>query len=182
MRKQEFATCIIIAANKESIMSKVKVQSFINGCKGITVYLSCPMVLHELVSKMEQSSFDAKGKELFPSMAIELPNTLKSLRVVNELEQKLSLGKHVLNVEFDEDAEPSFYTTKATEKSPEGNRQMKIPGIVVDLTTVTPFVGKVIMPEVTNTSPATAEELELLAANAKRAEAQAAKRIAASQS
>ena len=157
-------------------MSKVKVQSFINGCKGITVYLSCPMVLHELVSKMEKSSFDANGKELFPSLAINLPNTLRSVRVIKELEQRLLLGKHVLNVEFDEDAEPSFYTTTP------GNQQMKIPGIVVDLTTVTPFVGKVIMWEVTDTSPATAEELELLAANAKRAEAQAAKRIAASQS
>ena len=163
-------------------MSKVKVQSFINGCKGITVYLSCPMVLHELVSKMEKSSFDANGKELFPSLAINLPNTLRSVRVIKELEQRLLLGKHVLNVECDEDAEPSFYTTTPTEKSPEGNQQMSIPGIVVDLTTVTPFVGKVIVPEVTDTSPATAEELELLAANAKRAEAQAAKRIAASQS
>ena len=163
-------------------MSKVKVQAFINGCKGITVYLSCPIVLHELVSTRGDSTFDAKGRELFPSLAINLPNTLKSLRVIKELEQKLLLGKHVLNVEFDEDAEPSFYTTTPTEKAPEGNRQMSIPGIVVDLTTVTPFVGKVIVPEVTDTSPATAEELELLAANAKRAEAQAAKRIAASQS
>jgi hypothetical protein len=157
-------------------MSKtIKTACFINAAKGLTVYVAAPISLHQTIEDLGHVTLREDGKKLYPSMAVNLPATLNNVRFCSNLAETLKGGKFVVEVEFNDDSELRFYETS------EGNAQMGITGANIDFSTVGPFVPRVNVPESTDNTDATPEELEVLRIAKERADARTAKNIAASE-
>lgn len=135
---------------------------FINSAIDLTVYLSAPMEVHAVLEALHLTTTRQDGKVLYPSMAVNLPANLNSLRFSKALAEQLKTGKRVVEVTWDAKGEITSYVTV------NGNTQISLPKLAVDFTTISEPISRVTVPEIADLVPATPEELAILELNQKR--------------
>jgi hypothetical protein len=130
------------------------VNSFIIG-NGLSLYVACPLQVRELIHPTSQ---DANGKDLYPSIIINVPASLTNLRWMQEHEAKRKDGaKFTISLDIADSATFEVTTTKS------GNFVLNVTDMEADLFSV----KEQVMLPTENHAPMTDEEKAWLESNQK---------------